>query len=255
MAAQRISNGFAIRVTRELWFHKENPGEPPDDTHPLTLQCNVSHMSEPARYLPRHGYTAMPWRNGAGTTREIAREPALAEIFAWRLSLATVAVSGPFSSYPGYQRVVALIGGRGFRLDIQEAPAQLLATRGEHAVFSGAAATRCELIDGPCTDLSLMVREPGGVRALTRLQIGAEQTLSSSAETIQALFVLHGAIECRALAPSQARCEPRAAAYALDFNDTLVIGGGTNSWSVRQASGDIAELLVIAFTPPSTSSL
>jgi environmental stress-induced protein Ves len=206
-------------------------------------------MSERARYLPLAGYTSMPWRNGAGTTREIVREPAQAETFAWRLSLATVAVSGPFSSYRGYQRAVALIEGRGFRLDIKDAPAQVLATRGAHALFPGAAETGCALIDGACTDLSLMVREPGGINAVTRLQIGAQQTLPSACDTIQALFVLHGAIECRALVPSQPGCEAAAHAYKLNFNDTLVIHGGAGSWCLRQVSRDIAELLVIAFTP------
>jgi len=57
-------------------------------------------------------------RNGGGVTLEIAREPATGSEFLWRLSLATVAASGPFSMYAGYQRSVTLIGGAGFRLAV-----------------------------------------------------------------------------------------------------------------------------------------
>jgi environmental stress-induced protein Ves len=205
-------------------------------------------MTEAVRHLPCESYTSMPWRNGAGTTREIVREPMHAEGFAWRLSLATVAASGPFSSYPGYQRAVALIEGRGFRLDIKDVGTQVLAARGEHVLFSGAAEARCELLGGACTDLSLMVREPGGISAVTRLHIGADQTLPTHAGALQVLFVLHGAIECRAPA---ALPEPGLATrpYRLNTNDTLLIRGSAERWSLRQTSADSAELLAITFRP------
>jgi uncharacterized protein len=217
--------------------------------HPLPFRRNLIGMSERTRYLPRQGYTSMPWRNGAGTTREIAREPAQAETFIWRLSLATVAVSGPFSSYRGYERAVALVEGCGFRLDIEDARTRVLATRGEYALFPGAAQTRCELIDGPCTDLSLMVREPGSIGAVARMHIGADEILPASSGMMRALFVLHGAVACRALQPSLPRCEPDAPALQLGLHDTLIIDGGADSWFLRKLSSNIAELLVIAFSP------
>jgi len=199
-----------------------------------------------SRYLPRFGYTPMPWRNGVGVTQEIAREPAQGEPFIWRLSLATIAVSGPFSSYPGYQRVVALVDGRGFRLRTQDAPAQILATRGEHAQFDGAAATHCELLDGACTDLSLMVREPGRIASVARLRIGGALTLPAACNMLQAVFVLHGAIECHA-PESAAPGRPAADSQTLAFNDTLLIRGREDPWTLAQTSTDTAEVLVIAF--------
>ena len=69
-------------------------------------------------HLRPEQYRSMPWRNGMGVTREIAREPAEGEDFRWRLSLATVASSGPFSSYAGYRRSVTLIEGEGFQLKL-----------------------------------------------------------------------------------------------------------------------------------------
>ena len=87
----------------------------------------------------------MPWRNGAGVTREIAREPAQGEHFAWRLSLASLQGDGPFSSYTGYQRCVALVEGRGFRLHVAGTGTKTLAASGAHLLFAGAAHDRVGL--------------------------------------------------------------------------------------------------------------
>jgi environmental stress-induced protein Ves len=217
--------------------------------HRLLCESTFIDMIERARYLPREAYTSMPWRNGTGVTREIAREPAQGESFAWRLSLATIGASGPFSSYPGYERAVALVDGRGFRLNNKDTRTQVLSTRGEHALFPGGAATACELLDGPCTDLSLMVRTPGRINAVARLRVGAELTVAAAAGTLHALFVLHGAIECRALESSLPGFAPAAHPQTLDFNDTLLIHGSADFWSLRQASNDTAELLIFEFTP------
>jgi hypothetical protein len=188
----------------------------------------------------------MPWRNGAGITHEIAREPAHGESFAWRLSLASLQTSGPFSVYTGYERCVALVDGRGFRLHVAGAGTKILAARGEHALFAGAADARCELLDGPCTDLSLMVHEPGMIDGVTRLLISAEQSVDVPAGKQQALFVLHGAITCRPLGPGV----PDAAngdAFKLNVNDTLLMHGSAHSWSIDRMTNDAPEVLVIAF--------
>lgn len=84
---------------------------------------------------------AVPWKNGGGTTREIAVFPPGAglEDFLWRLSLADVAAPGPFSAFAGIDRVLALqegameLTGPGLshHLDATSAP---LALAGEVAV-------------------------------------------------------------------------------------------------------------------------
>jgi environmental stress-induced protein Ves len=215
--------------------------------HPRALRSNLTGVIERFQYLPRRGYTPMPWRNGAGTTLEIAREPAHAAAFEWRLSLASVAVSGPFSSYPGYHRAVALIEGRGFRLDVKDELVRVLAAPGDYALFPGAAETACGLIDGPCTDLSLMVREPGCINMISHLQIGAEQSLPAYANTIQALFIVQGSVEFRE--HRNPKAQRRAPVQMLNFNDTLVIYGGALPCSLRQASCEVAELLIFSFAP------
>jgi environmental stress-induced protein Ves len=207
---------------------------------------NAKNMIEPTRHFPRAAYTAMPWRNGAGITHEIAREPAHAESFAWRLSLASLQASGPFSIYTGYERCVALVDGRGFRLHIAGAGTKLLAARGEHALFAGAAEVRCELLDGPCTDLSLMVREPGTIDSVTRLAISAEQSVQVPAGKQQVLFMLRGAIVCRPLGPLIPDA-PNEDVFKLNFNDTLLMQGSAHSWSIERRTSEAAELLLIAF--------
>ena len=155
-------------------------------------------MSAALRLLPSAGYVTMPWKNGAGTTQEIARAPAAGSDFDWRLSLATVAASGPFSVYAGYQRAVALASGRGFTLTVGSAAPVRLAAPGEHLVFPGAAATRCDLTAEPCTDLSLMVREPGAVLGLERITLAAAPVTLSLAAPLAALVCLAGRVRCRA---------------------------------------------------------
>jgi uncharacterized protein len=107
--------------------------------------------------LKATGYRAMPWRNGQGLTREIAREPAEGEAFLWRLSIAEVAASGEFSLFPDYDRTITLIEGRGMRLDFDEAPSHAIERPFEPFGFSGDWHCRCSLLGGPVRDFNLMV--------------------------------------------------------------------------------------------------
>ena len=63
-----------------------------------------------------------PWKNGGGVTREIAVFPHGADLarFDWRMSLATVAAGGPFSTFPGIDRLMLVLDGR---LDLEIAGA------------------------------------------------------------------------------------------------------------------------------------
>jgi len=99
----------------------------------------------------------MPWRNGQGVTREIAREPGAGGDFLWRLSLAEVAASGDFSLFPGYDRTITLIEGAGMRLVFEEAPEKRIERRFEPFDFSGDWFCHCKLIAGPVRDFNLMV--------------------------------------------------------------------------------------------------
>lgn len=51
------------------------------------------------------------WRNGGGETREIASFPAGKADFDWRISIATIAADGAFSTFPGIDRIITLLSG------------------------------------------------------------------------------------------------------------------------------------------------
>lgn len=68
--------------------------------------------------LPANDRHAQTWRNGGGVTFEVARaaHPQRPGEFLWRASIAEVAASGPFSSFVGYARLIAVVAGAGMVL-------------------------------------------------------------------------------------------------------------------------------------------
>lgn len=102
-------------------------------------------------------HRAMPWKNGGGLTREIFREPAEPAPFDWRLSLASIDASGPFSVFVGYQRTLVLVEGAGVELDFGQHGRSRLSRPGQSVSFDGAWQTRCTLLEGRSTDLNLIL--------------------------------------------------------------------------------------------------
>ena len=108
-------------------------------------------LLDPARYR------RMPWKNGGGTTTEIALEelPGDAGRFLWRVSIADVAQAGPFSAFTGYERLIAVMEGAGMRLTVDGVPATVT-NRAAPFRFSGDAVVDCALLDGPIRDFNLI---------------------------------------------------------------------------------------------------
>ena len=105
-------------------------------------------------------YPVMPWKNGGGTTREVAVFPhgASMEDFDWRISMATVAQDGAFSCLPDIERTLFLLEGAGMVLKFDEhSPVEL---RPVDVIEHFAADTKvfARLLDGPITDLNIMTR-------------------------------------------------------------------------------------------------
>jgi uncharacterized protein len=111
------------------------------------------------RVLAPADYRAMPWRNGGGTTHEIATGPDGADLasFAWRVSIADVARDGPFSAFAGVDRTLVLLAGAGMRLTA-DGQHVVLQSAYEPLAFAGEVPFACTLIDGPTRDFNLMVR-------------------------------------------------------------------------------------------------
>ena len=102
-----------------------------------------------------------PWKNGGGTTAEIVASPAGAgfDDFDWRISTARVAASGPFSLFPGVDRVLTVLEGDGIALEIGGVRHALDADSSPFA-FPGDVPCVGHLGAGPILDLNVMVRRP-----------------------------------------------------------------------------------------------
>jgi len=136
-------------------------------------------------HLRSSDYRVMPWKDGGGSTTEIAIEPAggsLAEPFLWRVSSARVEASGPFSHFPGRARLLTLLEGSGLILDIDGQGRQRLKHPGQVVAFPGEAAVHATLIQGPCVDFGV-ISDPSLKVTLEWLNLGPDATSITVAPT------------------------------------------------------------------------
>ena len=107
------------------------------------------------RILRASDHRTMPWKNGGGSTTEIAVAPDGAGIdaFDWRISMAVVAADGPFSAFPGCERSLTLLAGAGMALQFADRHCDL---RPPYATcrFAGEQTPECVLFDGPTVDFN-----------------------------------------------------------------------------------------------------
>src|SRR6186713_948076 len=130
--------------------------------------------------LRESSYRAVPWKNGGGVTREILRAPAEPDAFDWRLSLATIDAAGPFSAFAGYHRTLVLVRGAGVELNFAEHGTSRLSTPGQSVAFDGAWQTSCILLDGPSTDLNLIVSIERAQSVSRSVTLTEEQTVQTA---------------------------------------------------------------------------
>jgi len=143
------------------------------------------------RILRAADYRVMPWKNGGGTTTEIAVSPdgAGLENFDWRISMAKVETSGPFSSFAGIDRTLSVLEGEGIVLDIAGQPPAPLTTASAPLAFSGDVPTGAALIGGPITDLNVMTRRGRMAHKVERRALSGEIRISPRADTTLVLAV------------------------------------------------------------------
>ncbi len=106
------------------------------------------------KLISKQSYQVMPWKNGQGTTSEIAIFPEGSSVstgdFLWRVSLAKVQSSGPFSKFEGFDRKLVIVDGDEIKLN-QKALLPL-----EVFSFSGEDDIQANLSAGPITDLGII---------------------------------------------------------------------------------------------------
>ena len=108
------------------------------------------------RATERH---AVPWKNRGGVTSEIAVHPPQAglEDFDWRISCAQVASAGPFSRFPGVDRIIVILEGE-LSVSVAGQPAVVLSPESPPWAFAGDAATSGAPVAGTVQDLNVMTR-------------------------------------------------------------------------------------------------
>ncbi|MFY3435275.1 HutD family protein [Achromobacter mucicolens] len=107
-----------------------------------------------------------PWKNGGGVTRTLAADPD----GRWRVSIADIERDGPYSRFPGYDRVSVVLSGEGVTLQ-GEGVAVPLRPR-EPAPFRGDDVLQSTLI-GAVRVLNLFVRRGEAVASVTCAGVAA----------------------------------------------------------------------------------
>jgi environmental stress-induced protein Ves len=112
------------------------------------------------RHLAPAEYKRTAWKNGGGTTTELAISPENATLsdFLWRASIAEVEADGPFSLFPGCDRAIMLIEGAGMILDAGDYGSIALLELLQAQSFSGDWPVFGRLISAPVRDFNLIVR-------------------------------------------------------------------------------------------------
>lgn len=164
------------------------------------------------RILRAAGHRVMPWKNGGGSTTEVAVFPEAAglEAFDWRVSMAGVVEDGAFSRFPGIDRTLALVEGGGLVLETEHGAPVTLAREGEAARFAGDAATSARLLAGPILDLNVMTRRGRFTHELAYHPAGARAEIAPAADVTVLL----------------ARGAMGAGAGTLEMNDAVLLAPG-----------------------------
>lgn len=102
----------------------------------------------------------VPWKNGGGMTRMLAAQSE-GDKTLWRLSLADIQRDGPFSTFPGMERVLTIVAGDGIDLSgkdgtLQARPWQPLSFSGGLELDGKLVGTESQafnlMFDGACLD-------------------------------------------------------------------------------------------------------
>lgn len=187
-------------------------------------------------------YRRMPWKNGGGETMEVAVSPLGAKLdaFDWRVSMAQVAVDGPFSLFPGIDRTLMILEGRGIRLAIDGRPPVDLTVGSDPLPFPGDVPAAVSLIGGPVTDLNVMTRRGTVTHAVTCLRLG--ETIDVAIDVETALLLCHAGSVKVATPDGTARLDP--------LDSLLVENHPRGAWCIAPDQSSLLLLIEIGSVGP-----
>lgn len=166
-------------------------------------------------HIRRHrDYRRMAWKNGGGETAEIAIFPegATLDTFDWRISMATVAADGPFSTFPGVDRTLCILKGKGLTLFPDSRGAILVEAAGQPVAFPSEVPITARLMDGQVTDFNVMTRRGRFRHHVSRM------TLTGPADLKR-----HGLLMLVLLADGVAEVGVAASRSRVEAGDTIFV--------------------------------
>lgn len=96
-----------------------------------------------------------PWKNGGGSTRELAAQYGQNGQQLWRVSLAEIDRDGAFSTFPGLARIHCIVAGAGLVL-LGADGLRMEAKPRIPLMFDGSLKLQAQLRDGPCRAFNLI---------------------------------------------------------------------------------------------------
>lgn len=147
------------------------------------------------RFINTNDLPVVPWKNGGGTTREVA-QVAGPKGFAWRLSIADVETDGAFSCFAGMSRILTVIEGDGLELHDPDQVHEVLFC--QPFAFSGETQIRSVLRSGKIRDFNVIFDPDVMDAKVTVLSGPLHMDVNSKVGTVYALFGVTGAFSCEA---------------------------------------------------------
>jgi environmental stress-induced protein Ves len=145
------------------------------------------------RLIPYASLEPAAWKNGGGSTTEIAIAPPDSTFtdFDWRISLATIAQDGPFSIFPGIDRTLALVEGPGVTLDIDRYKRVALTEADPVIEFAGESMIHATLNGGATIDFNVMTRRARCHHRLGRRRLNGASEFAPRGD-VSILFLAEG---------------------------------------------------------------
>ena len=159
------------------------------------------------RVVPPRDHRQVPWRNGRGSTADIAWAgwpQASGEHAAWRLSLADIAEDAPFSDFAGFDRVILLAEGAGFVLEGGGHETVTLAPPPIPFAFAGEWAPTCRLLDGPVRALNVITARGRARAEVAVARLGPAEARRLAGAEPALCYVLEGSVALEAAGEQRA---------------------------------------------------
>lgn len=192
------------------------------------------------RLLTPLAYRVKPWKNGGGMSTDLVVYPEDAgwDDFIWRVGIADIRQSGPFSSFPGIERSIMLLECpplSGMTLDIDGTKTEMVAR--EFLDFPGEATTQGILRGAAVRDLNVMSRRGAIKHRRGWKTVSARDWFRLGGTDVRFVYVAAGAAQLVGSAS-----EPHVSA-----GESLIVTG-EDSFNLR-AGRDGAQLVWAVFGP------